>query len=93
MVQLSSVLTLLAVGALNTATPAAPAAKPTVRPAPAPAVAGKYSAVDITIKADQAAGQLSVSPSASPLLGAKNPPVRSGVAYVGASYSQGSYNS
>lgn len=51
----------------------------------------KYNGVDVTIKASLADGRLGTSASASPVLGAKNPPIRGGVAFVGMSHEMGDY--
>ncbi|PTA67025.1 hypothetical protein [Deinococcus arcticus] len=51
-----------------------------------------YSQVDITIKTEMSDGQLSTSPSASPVLGIQNPKVRGGVAYVGMARQMGEYS-
>lgn len=84
MEQLISLLTLLAVGTLNTTTPAKPALPTTVQ-------ATSYRAVDFTLKTTQSDGQISASATASPVLGVKNPPVKNGVAFVGMTRTQGSY--
>ncbi|WP_420595579.1 hypothetical protein [Deinococcus sp.] len=59
--------------------------------APALAAAPAYSSVNITLK--QELGNLSVglNNAASPVLGVRNPPVKNGVALVGASHAQGDW--
>ena len=59
--------------------------------APALAAAPTYNSVNITLK--QELGNLSVglNDKASPVLGVRNPPVKNGVAFVGASHAQGDW--
>jgi len=55
------------------------------------ALAAPYSSVDITLKQELGSLSVGLSNAASPVLGARNPPVKNGVAYVGASHSQGDW--
>lgn len=54
-------------------------------------LAAPYTSVSVTLKQDL--GSLAVNPNsaASPVLGVRNPPIKNGVAYVGASHSQGDW--
>jgi Cell wall-active antibiotics response 4TMS YvqF len=58
---------------------------------PALAAAPAYTSVNITLK--QSMGELKLSPSdkASPVMGARNPVVKNGVAYIGASKTSGDW--
>ncbi|WP_161881849.1 DUF4097 domain-containing protein [Deinococcus alpinitundrae] len=55
------------------------------------ALAATYTSVSIALK--QELGSLVVNPNnaTSPVLGVRNPPIKNGVAYVGASHSQGDW--
>lgn len=50
-----------------------------------------YSSVNLTLKQEQGALSLGVNSKASPVLGVRKPTVKNGVAYVGASHSQGDW--
>ena len=59
--------------------------------APALAAAPAYSSVNITLKQRLGYLSLGVKQNASPVLGARNPLVKNGVAFVGASQAQGDW--
>ena len=55
------------------------------------AQAAPYTSVNVTLKQELGLLSVNLSTAASPVLGVRNPPVRNGVAYVGASHSQGDW--